>query len=39
MTPPGNALRFDGADDYLNVGHGSSFNLGSTFTVVLHDVP
>ena len=27
MTPPGNALDFDGDNDYVNVGHDASFNV------------
>jgi len=33
MTPPGNALDFDGTDDYVNVGNDTSFNVGNTLTI------
>ena len=33
MTPPGNALEFDGDNDYVNVGHDASFNVGNTLTI------
>jgi len=33
FTPPGNALDFDGSDDYVNLGNGASLNLGNTLTV------
>ncbi len=33
IAPPGNALQFDGVDDYVNVGHDASFNVGNTLTI------
>ncbi|MCK4641104.1 MAG: T9SS type A sorting domain-containing protein [Candidatus Marinimicrobia bacterium] len=33
MSPPGNALDFDGSNDYVNVGSDASFNVGNTLTI------
>lgn len=32
-TPPGNALEFDGSNDYANVGNDASLDVGNTLTV------
>ena len=36
MTPPGNALSFNGTSQYVNIGHGASLDVGNTVTGV-HD--
>lgn len=33
MTPPGGAMAFDGVNDYVNVGHGASLDVGNTVTL------
>ncbi|MBI5384179.1 MAG: VCBS repeat-containing protein [Verrucomicrobia bacterium] len=33
ITAPGKALAFDGANDYVNIGHGAGLDLGNTLTI------